>query len=98
MNATRLEAMRRLLGEKTEEEWKTTIIAALKKGYEQDGLDGLKMAAYHLEGGGASKQMLSSLLKQVVRDQELDGLKMKSKSKHGFVLLGMYADDLRRGH
>lgn len=97
MNAAmneKLDALRLQL-ETTEDEWKVKIIAALKKGYEADGLDGLKMAAYRLEAGGASKRMLSSLLKQIVREQALDGLKMKSDSKHGFTLLGMYADSFR---
>jgi hypothetical protein len=93
----KLEALRRRLVETTEDEWKTKIIAALKKGYEQDGLDGLKMAAFKLEGQGASKQMLASVLSVASREKELDGLKLKSDSKFGFALLVMYADDLKRG-
>jgi hypothetical protein len=100
MNATvnaKLDALRERLMETTEDEWKTKILAALKKGYEQDGLDGLKMAAYKLEGGGASKQMLASIISDISREKELDGVKLKSDSKYGFALLVMYADDLKRG-
>lgn len=92
----KLEALRLQL-ETSEEEWKTRIIDALKKGYAKDGLDGLKMAAYELEAAGASKQMLASLLKFIARDGELDGKPVKSQSKNGLLLLGMYADDLRHG-
>lgn len=93
----KLDELRRRLTETTEDEWKEKILSALKKGYEQDGLDGLKMAAYKLEGGGASKRMLASILSVAAREQELDGVKLKSDSKHGFTLLVMYADDLKRG-
>jgi hypothetical protein len=83
--------------ETTEEEWKEKILSALKAGYEKDGLDGLKMAAYKLEAGGASKKMLASVLSAASREHELDGLELKSDSKNGFALLVMYADDLKRG-
>ena len=83
--------------EASEDDWKEKIIAALTKGYEADGLDGLKMAAYKLEAGGASKKMLASLLKGIVRTGELEGMKVRSSSKNGLVLLGMYADDLHKG-
>jgi len=92
----KLDALRHQL-EASEEEWKTRIVDALKKGYAKDGLDGLKLAAYELEAAGASKQMLASLLKTVARDAELDGKPVKSPSKNGLLLLGMYADDLRHG-
>lgn len=85
------------VAETSENEWREKITAALKKGYEQDGLDGLKMAAYKLEAGGASKMMLASILSVASREKELDGVKLKSDSKYGFELMVMYADDLKRG-
>ena len=94
---TKLDELRRHLIETTEGEWKEKIVSALKAGYEKDGLDGLKMAAYKLEGQGASKQMLASVLSIASREKELDGVKLKSDSKYGFALLVMYADDLKRG-
>lgn len=93
----KLDALRALLQEYSEDEWKAKIISYLKKGYEKDGLDGLKMAAFKLEELGASKQMLASVLSVAAREKELDGVKLKSDSKFGFALLVMYADDLKRG-
>lgn len=93
----KLDELRHRLTETTEDEWKAKILTALKAGYEADGLDGLKMAAYKLEGQGASKMMLASILSAASREKELGGVKLKSPSKYGFVLLGMYADDLKRG-
>ena len=99
MNATINQKLNdlRLQLEASEDEWKIRIIEALKKGYAKDGLDGLKLAAYELEAAGASRQMLASILKFVARDGELDGQPVKSQSKNGLLLLGMYADDLRHG-
>lgn len=85
------------VGERSENEWRDVIKAALKKGYEKGGFEGLKLAAYELEGKGASTMMLVSILKDISRTQELDGMKLISPTKFGFVSLGMYADDLRRG-
>lgn len=74
---------------------KTRIIKSLLAGYKDDGIEGMKSAAYRLEPQ-VSKQMLSSILKGAIRDGMLGSEKLVFKG-HDATTLGMYADDLRLG-
>lgn len=78
-----------------EEDDKEHIVNALLAGYDDNGIEGLKTAAYKLEPK-VSKQMLSSVLKGAIRDGMLDGEKLVFKGNEA-TTLGMYADDLRLG-
>lgn len=70
------------------------LAAAYRRGR---SLDALKAAAYRLEANSrVTREMLSSVLKSVVRDRAVGGEPVSMTDREAAVL-GMYADDLRLG-